>query len=62
MTGARYVHPTPVTNSHFICVKTLIQSENSCAFVPAGGACRVRPVEGKLAPHPAAVQAMSTKL
>lgn len=32
------------------------------AFVPAGEACRVRPVEGKLVPHPTAVQATSTKL
>lgn len=32
------------------------------AFVPAGAACRVRPVDGKLAPHPADVQASSTKL
>lgn len=32
------------------------------AFLPAGGACRVRPVDGELAPHPAAVQATSTKL
>ena len=33
-----------------------------CALVPAGEACRVRPVEGKLVPHPTAVQATSTKL
>lgn len=31
-------------------------------FVPAGDAGRVRPVDGKLAPHPADVQATSTKL
>lgn len=33
-----------------------------CVLVPAGEACRVRPVEGELAPHPTAVQATSTKL
>lgn len=33
---------------------------NTC--VPVGGACRVRPAEGELVPHPTAVQANSTKV
>lgn len=37
-------------------------SETPRAFLPAGDACRVRPVDGELAPHPTAVQATSTKL
>lgn len=42
--------------------RLLIRRDASRAFVPAGDACRVRPVDGKLAPHPADVQASSTKL
>lgn len=40
----------------------LIGRDTSCVFVPVGDACRVCPVDGKLAPHPADVQATSTKL
>lgn len=38
-----------------VCVHTRVR-------IPAGLACRVHPVDGKLAPHPTDVQATSTKL
>lgn len=38
-----------------VCVHTRVH-------IPAGLACRVHPVDGKLAPHPTDVQATSTKL
>lgn len=36
--------------------------EDLCVRIPAGLACRVHPVDDKLAPHPTDVQATSTKL